>query len=92
MVDELPQSGVPANSVHTGGRIDDVDGRAGSSDETVGKAGNEPSSDETIGNPVEAIAVVGVVDVLLDAPALVTPMPIAPNDSEAPISEAVSTR
>jgi hypothetical protein len=96
MVDKVPQSGVPANSVHTGGRIDDVDGRAGRSDESVGmdesvgKAGNEGSSVESIGSSVDAV--VGVVDALVDAPAPVTPKPIAPKDNEAPASEAVSTR
>jgi GNAT superfamily N-acetyltransferase len=42
MVDDVPHSGVPANSVHTGGRSVETDG----ADESVGNAGSEPSNVE----------------------------------------------
>lgn len=90
MVDAVPQSGVPANSVHTGGRSDDVVGRDGSSEDSVGIAGSDGSSDDSVDRPLELVAA-GVV-VFDDAPALATPTPNTPSDNEAPISEAASTR
>jgi hypothetical protein len=92
MVDDVPHSGVPANSVHTGGRSVESDG----ADESVGNAGSDPSNVESPSppnKPDEAGAVVGVVVAVLDdAPALTAPNPITPSDSEAPNNEAATKR
>jgi hypothetical protein len=85
MVDAVPQRGVPASSVHTGGRSVEIEG-------SVGNDGSDDNSDESIGRPV-AVGEGGLVVVVVgDAPAPVTPMPTAPNESEAPNNETAMKR
>jgi len=85
--DAVPHSGVPANSVHTGGSTGRV-GSAGIDDGTTPER-----TDESPDKAVEVLAVDGVVVVVVDdAPAPVTPIPIAPRDSDAPNSEAAIKR
>lgn len=91
MVEEVPHSGVPANSVHAGGRSVETEG----ADESVGNAGSDPSNVESPSppnKPDEADAVAGVVVGFGDAPALAAPIPSAPTESEAPNSEAATKR
>jgi hypothetical protein len=93
MVDDVPQSGVPASSVHTGGTDESVGnvGNVGS----VGKAGRvgriDDRIDESPSEPADEVVVV-VVALVDDAPALVTPKPIMPRDSDAPNNEATTKR